>query len=397
MSRIVKREIETELKLLLKEYPVVTVLGPRQAGKTTLAKTLKKYQYCNLENPEERHFALSDPKAFFKSLKTYVILDEIQRAPILLSYIQTIVDQNNINGQFILTGSRQLELTAAVSQSLAGRTGILHLLPLSIKETKLFGFQKTDFQDYAQKGFLPRIYRQNQRAFTAYSNYYRTYVERDIRQMIKLKQQNVFEKFIKLLAGRAGQPINYHSLSNDAGVDLKTIKRWLSLLSASFIIYKLPPYFENFGKRYIKSPKYYFVETGLLCYLLDIQEPHQLIRDPLAGQIFENLVVMECVKTQFNRGNNAVFYFLKDSNHNEVDLLFQVGRSLYAFEIKSTSTYQPFMLKNLKKIKNIHPQIKTAHIIYNGESRKLSHSNSLIYFKKISAFIQKQGKRGGSV
>ena len=387
--KIIKREIETELKLLLKEYPAVVILGPRQSGKTTLVKTLKKYQYCNLENPEDRQFALSDPKAFLKSFKTYIILDEIQRVPLLLSYIQTIVDQNNINGQFILTGSRQFELTTTVSQSLAGRVGILNLLPLSIKETKLFKFQKKNFQDYAHTGFLPRIYSQKQRPFKAYSNYYRTYVERDIRQMIQLKEQNLFEKFMKLLAGRIGQPINYSSLSSDVGVNLKTIKNWFSLLEASFIIYKLPPYFENFGKRYIKSPKYYFIETGLLSYLLDIQEPHQIVRDPLCGSIFENLVIMECLKSQFNKGIQTPFYFIQDSNHNEIDLLFQKGRKSYAFEIKSTSTYQPFMFKNLNKIKKLHPKIKTAHIIYNGENRKLSSNSELIHFTDISPFIQK--------
>ena len=192
--KIIRRDIFKELQLLLKEYPVVTILGPRQAGKTTLAKTLKKYQYCNLENPENRELALSDPKAFLSMFEKYVILDEIQRAPSLLSYIQVIVDENQDTGQFVLTGSRQLELVEAATQSLAGRVGILHLLPFSIKELEQLNIRYEGFQSYVHSGFLPRIYSQRQRPSVAYSNYYRTYVERDIRQMIQIKEQSLFEK-----------------------------------------------------------------------------------------------------------------------------------------------------------------------------------------------------------
>lgn len=381
---MIKREIQKELKALLKEYPVVVILGPRQAGKTTLAKTLTTYQYCNLEDPETRQLAAEDPKAFFSQFKTSVILDEIQRIPLLLSYIQTLVDQKNKNGQFVLTSSHQLALTEALTQSLAGRAGLLNLLPFSITELKKAEIEYKNFQDYVQRGFLPRVY-EKQRPFQAYSNYYRTYVERDVRQIINLKDQNMFEAFMRLLAGRVGQIINYNSLAKDVGISVKTIKNWLSLLEASFIIYKLSPYFENFGKRSIKSPKYYFTEIGLLSFLLGIQKTDQVTRDPLIGHIFENLVVIECLKAQLNQGQFPNMYFFKDSNGNEIDLLIKKGRTLKCFEIKVSSTYHASMSKNLKKIKNLNPHIKKVGLIYNGLSRKLSNNMELIHFKDAAA------------
>ena len=384
---MIKRTIQLEFKKLIKEYPVVVILGPRQSGKTTLAKTLKKWRYCNLENPETRHFALQDPKAFLAQFKTSVILDEIQRVPLLLSYIQTLVDDKGKNGQFVLTGSHQLELTSAMTQSLAGRAGILNLLPLSIKELKTAGWEYQNFEEYIHRGFLPRVYDQKQRPYTAYSNYYRTYVERDLRQIIQLKEQSLFERFMKLLAGRVGQVLNYSSLSNDVGVSAKTIRSWLSLLESSFIIYKLVPYFENLGKRVIKSPKYYFTEVGLLAFLLDISKSDQVTRDPLRGSIFENLVIIECLKTRLNKGHFPNLYFFRDSNGNEMDLLLKKGRDLHTFEIKSSSTYQPHFLTQLKKIKKIYPKIKKTGLIYNGLSKKLSKNIELIHFKQIEKLI----------
>ena len=383
---MIKRDIQKELKNLLKEYPVIVILGPRQAGKTTLARTLTKYQYCNLEDPENRQLASEDPKAFFNQFKTRVILDEIQRVPLLLSYIQAIVDRKKINGQFVLTGSHQLDLTEALTQSLAGRAGILNLLPFSIAELKKAGWEYENFQDYVHRGFLPRIYDQKQRPLQAYSNYYRTYVERDIRQIINLKEQSVFETFMRLLAGRVGQIINYSSLANDVGVNAKTIRNWLSLLEASFIVYKLSPYFENFEKRSIKSPKYYFTEVGLLSFLLGIHQPDQVTRDPLTGHIFENLIVMECLKAQLNRGQFPNMYFFKDSNGSEIDLLFGKGRNLECFEIKVSSTYHSSMSKNLKRIKQMNPCIRKVGLIYNGPSRKLSNNTELIHFKNTAAY-----------
>ena len=331
--------------------------------------------------------AEQDPKAFLYQNKAPVILDEIQRAPFLLSYIQPMVDQNKQAGQFILTGSQNLYLMSSVTQSLAGRVGILNLLPFSIKELEQANIQYDSFAEYGHTGFLPRIYDQNQRALTAYSNYYKTYVERDVRQLINLKNQVLFEKFIKLLAGRVGQVMNSSSLANDVGVSARTVDHWLSILEASFIIYKLPPYFKNFGKRVTKSPKYYFIEIGLLCFLLGLQKPSHIYRDPLVGGIFENLIVIEALKSLFNKGKSSSLYFFRDSNGREIDLLYHCGNHLKAFEIKSSATYQPFFGKKLDQIKKMDSKIQSAHLIYNGVNQKLSHKRGLIHFKNSASFF----------
>jgi predicted AAA+ superfamily ATPase len=385
---MIEREIQKEFKRLLKEYPIVTILGPRQAGKTTLAtKYLKKYDYCNLEIPENRDFALSDPKAFLKQFEGRVILDEIQRAPLLLSYIQGIVDERKMNGQFVLTGSHHLELKQAVSQSLAGRTGILNLLPFSIHELSKAKIDFKNYDDYVFHGFMPRIYDQKQRPNQAYSNYYQTYVERDVRQLIHLKNANLFEKFMKLIAGRVGQIIDYTSLGNDVGVDLKTIKEWLSILEASFVLYKLEPYFENFGKRVIKSPKYYFIDVGLLCYLLGIEHANQVGRDPLAGNIFENLVVIECLKSRLNLGKMPHLYFFRDSNGKEIDILYQDGRELVGIEIKSAETFHLSFVKNIQALKEtIH--LKKSYVIYNGLEKKISGDIEVLNFKNVKKIFK---------
>lgn len=377
-----------ELKTLLSEYPVVTILGPRQAGKTTLAKQfLHGFSYANLEDPETREIATQDPKAFLASLSDQAIIDEIQRVPDLLSYIQVAVDNEGRNGRFVLTGSHQLSLRQGISQTLAGRTAILHLMPFSIAELSAAGRYFDDFESYAFTGFLPRIYEQSQRPSVAYANYYQTYVERDVRQIIRLKDASLFEKTLKILAGRSGQLVDYNSIANDVGVDAKTIRHWLSVLEASFILFKLPPYFENFGKRVIKSPKYYFTDTGLLCYLLGIRQPEHISRDPLVGAIFENLVVMECVKALQNRGRIADLYFFRDAKGNEVDLLAPDGRQLKAFEIKSAATFKMDQLKGLHRFRDLAPNLAASYLIYSGEARELSQATCARSFRDIDAIF----------
>ena len=376
---MIERKLTAELLQLLREYPVVSILGPRQAGKTTLAKmALPDYDYVNLEVPEDRELAETDPKASLGQFKGPVILDEIQRVPNLLSYIQGIVDEKKSNGLYVITGSHQLELKAAVAQSLAGRVGLLHLLPLSLAELKRAGIEFDSFGEMIFTGFLPRIYDQKQRPRTAWSNYYQTYVERDVRQLIHLKDVSLFEKFMKLLAGRVGQVINYSSLSNDIGVDLKTVKNWLSILEASFLIFKLPPFYNNFGKRAIKSPKYYFTDTGLLSFLLGIQRADQVERDPLVGSLYENLIVIECLKAQYNQGEVSSLFFYRDANGNEVDIIIDRGRSITPIEIKSSSTFTPRFLSGVKRIQAIANNVDQAFIVYNGKPKKLSDNTSLL-------------------
>lgn len=386
---LIERDIQAELYTLLKEYPVTTLLGPRQAGKTTLARTaLPGYAYANLEDLETREIAQHDPKAFFQKFSGKVIIDEIQRVPELLSSIQVEVDAHKGNGRFVLTGSHQLSLREAIAQSLAGRTAILNLLPLSINELRHAGIEFERFEDYCFTGFMPRIYEQSQRPTTAYANYYQTYVERDVRQLIQLKDVSLFEKTLKLLAGRIGQVFDYSSLANDVGVDAKTIRHWISILEASFILYKLPPYFENFGKRVIKSPKYYFTDVGLLCYLLGIREPEQISRDPLIGQIFENLVVIECLKTRYNQGLIPDLYYFRDSKGNEVDLLAQDGRQLSAVEIKSSATFRMSQLKGIQRFKSITDTVSQSYLVYQGERHELSDQTVALNYKEMNALLK---------
>lgn len=385
---MIPRTLGLELEKQLKEFPIVTVLGPRQAGKTTLARmTLPDFNYLSLEDPEIRTIAQEDPKAFLKRYPSKTIFDEIQRCPHLLSYLQTMVDATQTNGQFVLTGSHQLELRQAISQSLAGRTGMLHLLPLSIKELTSNELALDSFESYIFHGFLPRVHSQNQRPQSAYSSYYQTYVERDVRQLIQLKDASLFEKFLKLLAGRIGQIINFQSLGNDVGADAKTIKSWLSILEASFIVFKLPPYFENFGKRVIKSPKYYFMDTGLACHLLDIEKPEQVTRDPLVGHLFENLVVLEAMKARYNKGLKPNLYFYRDSHGNELDLLYKSGNDLHGIEIKSGSTYAPSFKKGLLHFSEHAQPLAHKSVVYTGQEQSFSDGIQLVsYLKTASLF-----------
>ncbi len=386
---MIMRDITNEFLTQLREYPIVTVIGPRQAGKTTLVRSvLPEYEYVSLETPETRQFALDDPKAFLKRYAGNVIFDEVQRVPHLLSYLQGIVDQSGRQGQFVLTGSHQLELRAAITQSLAGRTGILHLLPLSIAELAAAGIRFDDFAEYIHHGFLPRVYDQQQRPYTAYANYYQTYVERDVRQLIHLKDANLFEKFIKLLAGRVGQIINYQSLASDVGVDSKTIKQWLSILEASFIVFALPPYFENFGKRIIKSPKYYFTDTGLLSYLLDIEKAAQVARDPLMGSLFENLVVLEALKTRYNQGLSANLYFFRDYQGNEIDLLFKSGSQLTGLEIKAAATWNSSFKKGLQRFSDTNAALTRRYVVYSGERMAFSDGVEALPYTNVAEIFQ---------
>ena len=379
---MISRDLSRELLQQLKEYPVVTLLGPRQAGKTTLARELlKDFAYVSLEAPDILAFAKDDPRGFLAQYPIKTIFDEIQRAPHLISYLQGMVDESGQVGQFVLTGSHQLELRAAITQSLAGRTGILHLLPFSIAELAAAKITFDSFEEYIFTGFLPRVYDQNQRPNTAYSNYYQTYIERDVRQIIQLKDASLFDKFMRLLAGRSGQVINYQSLGSDVGVDGKTIKEWLSILEASFVIFKLSPYFENFGKRVIKSPKYYFVDTGLLSYLLGIEKPEQVTRDPLVGQLFENMIVLEALKTRYNQGRSPNLYFYRDSHGNEIDLLYASGRKLVGMEIKSSATFTRHFKKMLLRFSEKQQPLESSYVIYNGDERQFSDGVHAINFR----------------
>lgn len=376
-----KRQIIQELKDIAKQYRVVTLTGPRQAGKTTLARLcFPDHRYVTLEDPDVRSLAMTDPRAFLDTFPRPVIFDEIQRVPSLLSYIQTLVDKDPSKGQFILTGSHQLELSQAITQSLAGRTALLTLYPLSI--TELTEANLSDNADgYLHKGFLPAVHADSLDPTRFYRNYFQTYVERDVRQMIQVKDMMLFEKFLKLCAGRIGQLFSASKLANEVGVSSHTISHWLSILEASFIIYRLKPFHENIGKRLIKAPKLYFVDVGLASYLLGIETLEQLKRDPLRGNLFENMVVMELIKARSNRGLDPNLYFYRDSNDNEVDVLYQNARVYRPIEIKSAVTFQSEFMKGLEAFKRAYPEGSTRGVvIYSGELTPQLEQASILNF-----------------
>ena len=385
---MIKRAIQNELALVAKEYPVLTISGPRQSGKTTLAKMqFPEHAYANLEDPETRRLAEQDPRAFFALFPAPVIIDEVQRVPELLSYIQVMADGTDKRGQYILTGSHQLPLREAVSQSLAGRTALLELLPFSIGELAAAGIEPTR-DECIFKGFYPRIHAESVDPTSLYRNYLMTYVERDVRQLLNIRDLSLFEQFIHLLAGRTAQVLNLHSLGNDLGVDGKTLKQWLSVLEASFIVFRLPPYFENFGKRIIKTSKLYFTDTGLLCYLLGIEKPEQVMRNPAFGQLFENLVVAEALKTRYNQGKRPNLYFFRDNNRNEVDLVFDHARQLMPVEIKAAMTWNPDFLRGILHFQKSIPTAVKGAVIYSGELQPDLEAATVLNFKRTGELFQ---------
>ncbi len=376
---MIQRKITQELITAAAEYPVVTVFGPRQSGKTTLVRmTFPDKPYFSLEDPDIRLAAQTDPRGFLDGVAEGAILDEVQRFPELLSYVQGIVDQKQQSGMFILTGSHQPDVHHAVSQSLAGRTAILALLPFSLGELRNYN-KNWDAFDLMVKGSFPRLHEQNLTPGRFYNGYIQTYVERDVRTLINVKDLDVFQKFLTLLAGRVGQLVNYTSLANDTGVSSMTIKNWISVLKASFVVFTLPPYFENIGKRVIKSPKIYFSDTGMVCHLLGIETADQARRDPLRGGLYENLMILEISKYLQNQGRRPDLYFYQDTHGNEVDLIIRQKRHLIPVEIKSAATFTKDFLKGIEHFRDLAgDRCRKGHVLYNGNN-KMSISAATVH------------------
>lgn len=369
---MIKRSSEKNLLRLSKLFSVVSVLGPRQSGKTTLVRMcFPEYRYVNLENPDLRRQALDDGEAFLKNNPAPLIIDEVQYVPELLSRIQVIVDESpKKKGLYVLTGSHQPRLKEGLSQSLAGRVGILTLLPLSLRELADAGMD-AERDDFLFKGFMPRIWAEDLPPFDCQENYLQTYVDRDVNQLIHLKDKRAFDVFLRTLAGRVGQLVNYQSIANDIGVSMPTIKEWVSILEASYIVHILPCYYRNFGKRFVKAPKVYFTDVGLLTHLLGIRSPEQLARDPLIGGIFENMVIMEAVKSRLNAGLPDDCYFIRDRSGMEIDLVIENGRELSLYEIKASMSYSPDFAKNLEKARKALPEVNAATVVYAGNAASL--------------------------
>lgn len=383
-----KRSASAVIIQSARQYPVVTLVGPRQSGKTTLCRSLfPDKPYANLEDPDVLVFAVEDPRGFLDQFKQGAILDEIQNAPKLLSYIQVIVDEKKQNGLFVLTGSQQLELGEAVSQSLAGRTALITLLPFSMAELYLEKIN-LDLDDYLLRGFLPRIYSQDLEPRTAYRNYVKTYLERDVRSMSKVHDLILFQKFLRLCAARVGCVLNQENLGNEVGVSATTIGHWFAILEASYIVFRVQPYFENFGKRVIKSSKIYFFDVGLVSYLLDIETVAQVSRDPLRGQLVENLVVLELVKARLNQGLDPNLYFYRDNYGNEVDLIYKKAHELIPIEIKSAKSFDRSFIKNLIYFRKlVGERIPTGYLVYSGDLNYMVDGFQLMNFKDVSDIV----------
>ena len=375
-----KREAEKIVRDLASSYPVVAITGPRQSGKTTLVQSVfKNKKYISLEDLDQQAFAREDPRGFLTQEHNGLLIDEIQNCPDLFSYIQGIVDKNQTPGYFIVTGSQQFGLLSGISQSLAGRTGLVELLPFSLSEiSKTVG----TVDKVLYKGLYPPLYDKNFKPHIWYEDYVKPYIERDVRQLMNVKDLSLFQKFLTLCAARVGQLINYSELSNAVGVDNRTVKAWISVLEASYIIFLLKPHYKNFSKKLIKTPKMYFYDTGLLCYLLRFRKEDLLV-SPYRGAIFESLIISECFKYNKNYRMGLDFYFWRDNKGIEVDLLFQKRRKLFSVEIKSGKTIQNNFFKNLK----IYEQYCSADhgqsfLIYGGdEEQKRSHGR-IIPWKK---------------
>ncbi len=367
---MIYRTLSSKIQQLSTKFPIVTLTGPRQSGKSTLLKALfPDYRYLSLENLDMREFALKDPHGFLATYPSHVIIDEAERVPELFSYIQTHVDSVNEPGMYMLAGSRNFHLMAAIDQSLAGRTAVLKLLPLSRRE--LHEAQKLPGQINSQifTGFYPRIYDKDIHPADYYPSYITTYVERDVRSLLKIVDLNRFTRFIRLCAGRIGQLLNMSSLATEAGITIPTVDSWLSVLEASYILYRLEPNFNNYNKRIVKSPKLYFYDTGLACSLLGITSADQLDSHFLRGGLFENMVVNQFVKEALNAGRRPDLTFWRDSAGLEVDLIETKGSEMYAYEIKSGETYHSDYFNGLSKwgqLSSTPPERRA--VIYGGEN-----------------------------
>ena len=377
------RAISPEILQLAGQYPVVTITGPRQSGKTTLVRHLFPTKpYFNLEAPDIREKISADPRAFFESLPEGAILDEIQRLPILLSYIQVIADEAKRTGMFILTGSHQIELHQAIAQSLAGRTALLRLLPLSLAELAEAGIVLS-LDEALYRGGFPRVFIQDLNPTKAYRQYVETYVERDLRQLIQVKDLSQFQRFLRLLAGRIGQLMNAEGLAGELGTSSHTVREWISILEASYLVIRLQPYFENFGKRIVKSSKVYFADMGLACYLLGIESLEQLSRDPLRGQLTENLALLEFVKARHAQALDPQLYFFRDAHGHEVDFIFQRGRTLIPIEVKSAKTFHAEYLKGIRFFQELAgDRAPQGYLIYGGSQEERLGSSTLLPFEK---------------
>jgi len=369
---IVNRQISNSIEQNLGNYPILALTGPRQSGKTTLLKNiLPDYRYVSMEDIDQRSFATEDPIGFLRIFDSHVIFDEVQQVPHLFSYLQTIVDESGQMGQFILSGSQNFHQMERITQSLAGKVAIFKLMPFDISELAQAGMLLSDWKSLIVKGFYPAIYDRNLNHSVYYSNYLQTYINRDVSELAKVQDIKRFGNFIRLCAGRAGQLLNINNLANACGISQPTAKSWLSILERSYILFLLQPYFENFNKRIVKTPKLYFYDTGLLSFLLGLRQSSDLDNQVLTGSLFENLIVAELYKRNYHLNQLRDYWFWRDSNGHEIDLLTRRGGGLDIFEIKSSQTIMPRLIKGMEYFDQISSgQVKNKTLIYGGNDNQ---------------------------
>ena len=375
---MIEREITPCLVKLFEQYPFVTVTGPRQSGKTTLCRAAFPHlRHVDLDKPNQREFAESDPQGFLSQLGEGVILDEIQRVPDLLSYLKVLADEAGRNSLFVLTGSEQFRLSDAISQSLAGRTALLRLLPFSLAERRQTGASDR-VDDILYSGCYPRIHDQKLDPCQALGDYFETYVERDVRRIGEIRNLSSFQRFVRLCAGRVGQLANLSALGADAGVSHTTARHWLTVLEASYVVFQLPPFSANIRKRFIKSPKLYFYDVGLASNLIGIEHAGQMSTHPLRGPLFENAVVVEALKHRFNQGLRSNLSFFRDTRGLECDLLYENGNGIGAIEIKSGATIASDYFDTLNRITKVLPKISTKAVVYGGADRQSRRDGEVV-------------------
>lgn len=386
---MILRTAEQTIRNLLLGFPIVTITGPRQSGKTTLAKSIFTAKpYISLEDPDIRQAAIDDPRSFLQRFPDGAVLDEVQRCPDLLSYLQTRVDADGRMGLFILTGSQQFGLLSGISQSLAGRTAFVELLPFSLGELARAGIVPQRVDEMLVKGGYPPLYDREIPYRPWFSAYVTAYIERDVRQVLKVQELETFQRFVRLCAGRTGQLLNLSSLATDCGITHNTAKAWISVLEASYILFQLRPHHANFNKRLVKAPKLYFYDTGLVCWLLGIQTPEQLETHPLRGSIFETFIVAELMKLRFNAGERPGMYFWRDSNGNEVDVIIEQVLHLMPVEIKSGATVARDFFVGLEKWLKLSGDMSVKPLlIYGGEACYLHKGVRVLGWKAIPELL----------
>ena len=382
---MIPRILERKITQLADKFPVISVTGPRQSGKTTLIKSIfSGYKYTSLEEPDIRLIAGSDPRRFLET-GPRMIIDEIQRVPELFSYIQSFTDESKINGQFIISGSQSFLLNQNISQSLAGRVAILNLLPFSFSELSDHGIRISSYENMIYTGFYPRLYDQNINPDDFFPNYIQTCIERDIRLLQNVHNLSLFVRFLKLCAGRTGQLLNLNSLANDCGISVNTAKSWISVLEASFIIFLLQPHFRNFNKRVVKTPKLYFYDTGLACSLLEIRSEAQLKTHYLRGTLFENLILAELIKERYNKGLRNNCYFWRDNKGVEIDCIIDTGEKLIPVEIKSADTFDKEFFRNIKYWNNLSGNPPdNSYLIYGGNNSADTKEGKLVSWREFN-------------